>query len=196
MTFSQSDLPHIKWSLITFLVTLALGSSAVYFSQKFAINSQTALRNAQKELNETRNKLNAARDDQTNMSAYTKEFSVIQRLEIIGDEQRINLIEDLDTLRRRNRVIDFKYTIAPQQPYAPSPPLDSGNFALYYSNMKLQIELLHEEQLINFFDSLRHDINGWFILEKCTLEKASAESSQLKADCEGGWLTMKNRNAK
>jgi len=196
MTFAQSDFPHIKWSVITFLITLALGGSAVILSQKFAHSTQTDLRNAQKELNDARSKLNAARDDQSNMSAYTKEFSAIQRLDIIGDEQRLNLIEDLDTLRRRGRVIDFKYTIAPQQPYAPAPALDSGNFALNYSNMKLQIELLHEEQLINFFDNLRHDINGWFILEKCTLEKASAESSQLKADCEGGWLTMKNRNAK
>jgi len=196
MTFTQSDFPHIKWSVITFLITLALGGSAVILSQKFAHSTQTDLQKAQKELNEARSKLNAARDDQANMSAYTKEFSAIQRLEIIGDEQRLNLIEDLDTLRRRNRVIDFKYNIAPQQAYAPSPPLDSGNFALNYSNMKLQIDLLHEEQLINFFDSMRHDINGWFILEKCSLTSAPSATAQLKADCEGGWLTMKNRNAK
>ena len=196
MTFSQSDFPHIKWSLLIFLITLILGGATVFVSQKFAHNSQESKRNAQQQLNDARSRLNAARDDQTNMSAYTKEFSAIQRLNIIGDEQRLNLIEDLDTLRRRNLVVDFKYTVAPQQPYTPAPALDSGNFDLKYSNMKLQIELLHEEQLINFFDSLRRDINGWFILEKCSLERASAASAQLKADCEGGWLTMKNRNAK
>ena len=196
MTFSQTDFPHIKWSLLVFLLTLILGGTAVFISQKMAYKAQTSLLNARQQLKDTRSRLNAARDDQANMSAYTKEYSTIQRLDIIGDEQRLNLIEDLDTLHRRNRVIDFKYTIAPQQIYTPSPALDSGNFILKYSSMKLQIELLHEEQLINFFDSLRHDINGWFILDKCSLERVFAAPAQLKADCEGGWFTMKNRNAK
>ena len=196
MTLSQSDFPHIKWSLLAFVLALMLGGTVVFISQKIAHKTQATLLNAQQQLKDARNKLNAARDDQANMSDYTQEYSAIQRLEIIGDEQRLNLIEDLDTLRRRNRVIDFKYTIAPQQTYTPTPALESGNFIFKYSNMKLQIELLHEEQLINFFDSLRHDISGWFILDKCSLEIASSTSAQLKADCEGGWFTMKNRNAK
>ena len=196
MTFSQSDFQHIKWSMLAFLLTLTLGGTAVFFSQKMAHQTQATLLNAQQQLKDARNRLNAARDDQANMSDYTQEYSAIQRLDIIGDEQRLNLIEDLDTLRRRNKVIDFKYTIAPQQTYTPSPALDSGNFIFKYSNMKLQIELLHEEQLINFFDSLRHDINGWFILDKCSLERVSSTTAQLKADCDGGWFTMKNRNAK
>ena len=196
MTFSQSDFQHIKWSMLAFLLTLTLGGTAVFFSQKMAHQTQATLLNAQQQLKDARNRLNAARDDQANMSDYTQEYSAIQRLDIIGDEQRLNLIEDLDTLRRRNKVIDFKYTIAPQQTYTPSPALDSGNFILKYSNMKLQIELLHEEHLINFFDSLRHDINGWFILDKCSLERVSSTTAQLKADCDGGWFTMKNRNAK
>jgi len=196
MTFSQSDLPYIKWSLLTLLLTLALGGSAVFISQSYAHNAQIAKRTAQQQLNEARSKLNAARDDQENMATYTKEYSAIQRREIIGDEQRLNLIEGLETLRKRNRVLDFKYAIAPQQPYKPAPALDSGNFDLRLSPMTLQIELLHEGQFINFFDNLRRDINGWFMLDHCALERVSGSAAQLKADCAGGWLTLKNRNAK
>jgi len=196
MTFSLSDLPQIKWSLWTFLLTLTIGGSAVFISQKYADNAQNVKRAAQQQLTEARSKLNAARNDQENMAHYTKEYSAIQRREIIGDEQRLNLIEGLETLRKRNRVLDFKYAIAPQQPYKPAPALDSGNFDLKLSPMTLQIELLHEGQLINFFDSLRHDMNGLFILDLCTLERISGSAAQLKADCAGGWLTLKNRNAK
>ena len=201
MTFSQADLVHIKLSLLTFLLTLTIGGSAVFISQKYANNAQTAKRAAQQQLTDARNKLNAARDDQENMSTYTKEYSAIQRREIIGEEQRLNLIEALETLRKLNRVVDFKYAITPQQPYKPAPALDSGNFDLKLSAMTLQFDLLHEGQLIHFFDSLRRDLNGWFILEKCTLERSpgsaqnDASSAQLKADCAGGWLTLKNRNS-
>lgn len=196
MTFSRNDLSHLKLSLLTLLITLAIGGSAVFFSQRFAHNAQQARQEAQRQLADARSRLNAARDDQENMAAYTKEYTAIYRREIIGDEQRLNLIEGLETLRQRKRVLDFKYAIAPQQPYKTVPALDSGNFDLQLSNMTLQIELLHEGQLINFFDSLRRDINGWFVLDKCTMERAPGATAQLKAECAGGWLTLKNRNAK
>ena len=202
MTFSQADLPYIKWSLATFLVIFSLGGSAVLYSQKFASDAQKAKKMAQQQVKEARTKLNAARDDQQNMATYQIEYSAIQRRAIIGNEQRLNLIEELDKLRSRNHVLDFKYSIAPQQAYKPTPAVDSGNFDLKLSPMTLQLALLHEGQFINFFDSLRHDMNGWFILEKCTLERSpgsaqnDTSSAQLKADCTGGWLTMNNRNAK
>ena len=196
MTFSQSDFPYIKWSLLAVVLTLTIGGSAVFVSHNYAHNVRNARSVVQQQLNKARSKLNAARDDQENMATYTKEYSAIQRREIIGEEQRLNLIEELETLRKRNRVLDFKYAIAPQQPYKPAPALNSGNFDLRLSPMTLKFELLHEGQLINFFDSLRRDINGWFILERCALERVSESTAQLKADCAGGWLTLKNRNAK
>lgn len=196
MSFSQEDLPHIKASLTTFLIILTIGGGAVLYSQKYASEAQKTRLNAQQQLTDARNKLQAARADQENMATYTKEYSAIQRREIVGEEQRLNLIEGLELLRKRNRVLDFKYSIAPQQAYKTPNGLDAGNFDLKLSTMTLQLDLLHEGQLINFYDSLRRDMNGWFILNKCTLEHSGGTgTAQLKADCSGGWLTMKNRNA-
>jgi hypothetical protein len=199
MTFSQSDLPHIRWSLLTFLVVLGVGASAVYLSQKIA---DAALRNknaSQQQLSEARNKLNAARDDRDNLSTYAAEYEAWVKHKVIGDEQRLDLIEGLEALRKKERVVDFKYTIAPQAPYTPLPALNSGNFELKQSTMTLQLQLLHEEQLIRFFNSLRSDIKGWFMLDHCAMERATdsaVSSAQLKAECSGSWITIKNRNAK
>ena len=197
MKLSQADFPHIRLSLITFLITLAIGGSTVLINQKFAANAQKAQHDAQQQLNDARSKLAAAHGDQENMATYTKEYSAIQRREIIGEEQRPNLIEGLEILRQRNTVLDIKYAIAPQQPYKPAITLDSGNYDLKFSAMTLQLELLHEGQLINLFSNLRRDMPGWFILDKCTMERSSGTTAaQLKADCAGGWLTLKNRNEK
>jgi hypothetical protein len=69
--------------------------------------------------------------------------------------------------------------------------------------MKLQFNLLHEVQLLNFFDALRKQINGRFQLEGCSMqrvtteeESAAAAGTHIKAECNGGWITLKNRNAK
>jgi hypothetical protein len=64
--------------------------------------------------------------------------------------------------------------------------------------MTIQIDLLHEEQLDRLFSSMAAQMKGWFILDHCTLsagESQSSELTSLKADCAGGWFTMKNRSA-
>ena len=196
MNFSQADLPYLKWSLLSFFLALLIGGSAILIAKNYLASAQDTQRATRQQLADARKNLSAARDDKENMATYTKEYSAILQRDIIGEESRLNLIEALESLRQRNRVRDFKYAIAPQQPYKPTPAQDSGNFDLLFSPMTLQIELLHEGQLINFFDSLRRDIGGWFILEKCTLTRSDVGVAQLKADCAGGWLTMKNRNGK
>lgn len=204
MTFSKSDFSLIKWSLFIFLSVLALGSTAIIASENFITRAQAEQRATQRQMNEARKQLATAGEDRENMKTYTLEYGSLLERNIIGSDQRLDWIEGLDKILKQNRVLDFKYAIAPQQIYIPAPPLDSGNFELYLSSMTLQFNLLHEGQLINFFDTLRNDIKGWFIIDHCTLERGSLASdpanfnsaAQLKADCTGGWLTLKNRNAK
>jgi hypothetical protein len=196
MNLSQADLLYLKWSLLTFILTLVLGLSAVFIAKNYSASAQNSQRVTRQQLSDARKNLNAARDDAENMAIYTQEFSAIQKRDIIGEESRLTLIESLEALRQQNRVLDFKYTIAPQQPYKSVPVLESGNFDLLYSPMTLQIDLLHEGQLINLIDSMSRDMGGWFILEKCMLARNTIGAAQLQANCNGGWLTMKNRNAK
>ena len=81
-----------------------------------------------------------------------------------------------------------------------TPPLSNGNFELNLSGMTLQLDLLHEGQLINFLDVLSKEMKGRFLLDHCSIDRSGTVTdtnpvAQLKAECAGGWLTLKNRNA-
>ena len=209
MTLSKADLPHLKWSLLVFLFSLAISVTAVVLSENFVSHAQTDYQMTQRHLSEARAHLAAAEDDSANMSTYAREYATLLDRKIIGVDQRLDWIEGLEAIQRQNHVPQFTYTIDPQQPYTPVPPIDSGNFSLYLSGMSLQLELLHEEQLINFLDTLRSNIQGRFLLDHCKLERTGSTpanivtsetqpvtSPQLRAECSGGWLTIKNRNEK
>lgn len=208
MTFSKSDLPHIKWSLVIFVFVLCAGSAAIVASENFSARSQREQRDANNQLSKARNQFATTEQDRENMKAYTLEYGSLLERNIIGDSQRLDWVEGMDNLRKQNLVLDFRYTIAPQKPYTPNPPLDSGNFQLNTSDMTLQFELLHEEQLTAFFDALHTGIKGWFILDHCSLERtataprdgkelrASRATPLLKAECTGGWLALNNKDAK
>lgn len=197
MSFSTDDLGEIKWSLLACLLSGVVAVGLINYSADIQQKSLKALQQAQRQLNAARDQLLTAQSDQENMASYQMEYDALVAQKVIGNEQRLNWIEGLEQLRRQNLLPDFRYTIAPQSAYSPNPPLNAGNFALSLSQMTMELDLLHEGQLLNFLGALSRQMPGWFLLDKCTLTRNDATqngSVMLKAQCAGGWFTMKNRS--
>jgi hypothetical protein len=197
MSFSKADLDELKWSLGAFALSLGLSGALISLSGTYLEHSLKESQTAQKQLNDSRMQLIAMQGDMENMSSYALEYNALLAQKVIGNEQRLDWMEGLEKLRQKGSVLDFKYTIAPQQAYTPNPPVDAGNFQLSRSSMTLQIEMLHEEQLLNLFADMRKELNGWFMLDGCSITRTGTldDIAPLKADCTGGWFTMKTKGA-
>ncbi|MEQ1527217.1 MAG: hypothetical protein ABL911_10805 [Gallionella sp.] len=198
--FSASDFSIIRWSVIALCLS-ALASGVMLFSSgKYTEKTERDLQAAQAASDDARRHLFAANEDKENMAIYADEYGKLMTRKMFGDEQRLDWIEGLEKLRQQKLVTDFKYTIAPQKNHTPQPAIASGNFDIHYSEMKLSFDLLHEEQLLNFLDALRLQNTGWYQLDGCTLKHNEGADpitlANLKAECTGGWITLKNRNAK
>ena len=209
MKLSSSDLLLMRRSILVICTSIAVSAIFLYSSGIYTEKTQRDFQNAQNMLNDARNRLTAAHEDQKNMDIYADEYGALIGRNVIGNDQRLDWIEGLEKLRRQNLVNDFRFDIAPQRVYVPKPPISSGNFDINFSEMKLQFDLLHETQLVNFFTALGRQIKGWYQLEECTLQRSGDEntatstlrpssgqaSTHLKVECSGGWITLKNRNA-
>jgi len=198
MKFSKTDFLLLRRSILMACASALLGITVLYGSSQYAEKAKENRHNALRLLNEAQNRLAAARQDQENMLVYSGEYSALEERKVMGDEQRLDWIEGFEKLRQQNLVTDFRYNIAPQKNHAAISASESGNFHVRYSEMKLQFDLLHEAQLLNFFDALRNQMKGHYQLEGCALQRGNAEANgflRLKAECSGGWITLKNRNA-
>jgi hypothetical protein len=195
MSFSKADLADLKWSLGALLFSIALSGAIIFFSGNYLEQSLKDRQAAQNQLSESRTHLLAMQNDRDNMSSYALEYNALLAQKVIGNEQRLDWMEGLEALRQQGTVLDFKYNIAPQQAYAPNPPVDAGNFQLSRSSMSLQIDLLHEEQLLRLLAEMRKQMNGWFMLDGCSLSRTDPLGglAPLKAECSGGWFTLKNK---
>lgn len=201
MKLSRADLMPMRRSLLLACLSVLVSAMLLYSSIEHARQTQQNLYLAQSQFDAARNQLSAIQDDQKNMADYAGQYGVLLDQQIIGDEQRLDWIEGLERIRRQNLVLSFHYNIAPQKAYSTNPPIDSGNFDIRYSEMQLQFELLHESQLLDFLAALRGQINGLYQLKECTLQRIDTNSmnvqhnpAQLRAECSGGWITLKHRN--
>lgn len=202
MRFSKSDFALMRWSILAVCVSVLASVIVLYSSGEYAKKAQNDKLSAQNMLNDARNRLTTAYQDENNITIYANEYGALLENKIIGDDQRLDWMEGLEKIRQQNLVLNFHYNIAPQKKYGLQPSIESGNFDINYSEMKLQFDLLHEAQLLRFFEALRANIKGWYQLNGCTLQRnavtpGSGENGepQIKAECSGGWITLKNRNA-
>lgn len=198
MSFSTADIAEIKWSLLACVLALVGAIALFNYSTAFEQQAQQQLMQAQRLQADARKQLVNAQSDLENMASYQMEYDALVAQKVIGSEQRLDWIEGLEKMRAQKLVPEFQYTIAPQQPYVPNPPPQAGNFALNISPMNLQIDLLHEEQLLRFFTAMHTQLQGWFILDHCSLARSETGASNvatLTAECVGGWFTMKNGSA-
>ncbi len=200
----KTDFTFYRWGVLALLIAFGAGGAVVLLTQDFYSRAQGADTAAQKQLSDARRDLAAAEDDQQNMAAYAQEYAALLSRDIVGRERPLlDWYDGLKALRRENIVLGFKYNIGPEQPYKPPVAVDSGNFALNMSSMTLSFDLLHEGQLANFFDALRSNINGFYMLGGCTVSRVSVNEAgspsgfapSLRAECQGEWLTLRNRNA-
>ncbi len=204
MKFSTADFAVLRWNIVALFAAAAFGSVIFYTSNLYVESAKNEMLKARSESNDARRRLSAAIDDRENMSIYSDEYGALGQLNIIGDDKRLDWIEDMENLRQQNLVLDFSYQISPQKNYTPKPPISAGNFEIHYSEMKLHFALLHEVQLLNFFRAMSNDIRGWYQLDSCSIQRKTGATDgnklsrppQLSAECSGGWITLKNRNVK
>ena len=220
MKLTQADLPALRLSLLAIGSAVLMSSAVLYFSSEYAAKTESSLSSARNMGNDARRRLIAAKEDRENMSIYADEYGALIKRKIVGEDQRLDWMEGMEGLRQMNLVTDFRYNIAPQTNYAPQPQFDTGSYDIHYSETKLQFDLLHEGQLVDFFTTLRSKLTGWYQLEGCAIQRSvkgeevradapargtptgspllrsdPSAATQLKAECTGGWVTLKSRNS-
>lgn len=198
MKITKSDMYVMRSSLITLFIAIGCSLLLIYFSDRQSTIAKQSWDAAQQQLRTAQTGLNDAKQDYNNVIDYRDEYATSIAQHLIGNESRLDWVENLERIREQKLVADMHYNIGPQKPYVAQPAIDSGNFELKYSEMKLQLDLLHETQLLDFFDALRTQIKGWYQLDECSIVRSASGSTnlttQLHAECSGGWITLRNRS--
>lgn len=193
MKIGSADLPKLQFSLLAALAMMAIGAGIVYFSLSLIKTAKLEQAAAQAERNDFDGKLKRVRSEEDEIRQKSAIFHKLQARGVVGEEQRLEWVELLKEIRDRRRLLDLQYEIAPQRLLDVN--LGSG-FAYYASTMKVQLKLLHEEDLTRLLDDLRQQARALIQIKSCNvsrLPRGGAEGgtqAQLQADCQIDWVTL------
>jgi hypothetical protein len=202
MKSNASDLARLKWAIAFLILMSACGGGAVWSALKLQKSSEKVKAEASAARNDIRAKLARARDEQAELRDKITRFQALKDRGYIGAEQRLDWVEAIARIKTTRRIYKLEYDFAPQRPVDSSilsAGPAAGGFDFLASQMRMQVQFLHEGELLSLINDIRNSVQAIIQLRSCSVERAQTVAGDrnnpapLKADCTLEWITLKER---
>ncbi|MCK9379776.1 MAG: hypothetical protein M0P95_01775 [Sulfuritalea sp.] len=200
MKLDANDLKRLQWA-IAFLVIMALiGGGSVWSTRQLKKSSEKTFKEAATARKDIQTRLARARVEEQELRDKINRFQTLKARGYIGPEKRLDWIETIARIKVARRIFKLGYEFSPQRPADASilaGGASAGGFEVMSSQMRLQIELLHEGELLAFLAELRDTVEALLQVRSCTIERIApgnanrGNNAQLRADCTLEWITLR-----
>lgn len=198
---TAQDFARLRWSLALLVAFAALGAGAVAAALHFSAQGAVAYKQALTQRNDIQSRLARANEEEADIRQKIGRYQLMAARGYIGQEHRLEWVERIAQIKNARRLIDIQYELSPQQPLGAA-ALPVGNAAggheFMTSTMKLQMQLLHEEDLLGFLGDLGGSVQAFLHVRDCNVERLPKTGNerggaQLKADCDIEWITLREK---
>ncbi|MDI6746003.1 MAG: hypothetical protein QMD17_02550 [Rhodocyclaceae bacterium] len=190
---SVINLVALRWHLGLLLLALLLAAGVLAVTTHFDRQASLAHKQALVRQSETAAKLERVHDDERKIRAKINLYQELVRHGRTEPEKRLEWVETLRRIKESRRLLDLNYEISPQRPLDEK-ALTTGGYDFLVSPMKLDLPLLHEDDLLGLLADLSAQVQALISVKSCKIERSSADPQQqlatLKAHCEIDWITL------
>ncbi|HSD41988.1 MAG TPA: hypothetical protein VLD36_08975 [Burkholderiales bacterium] len=180
----------------------AAGATAVFLVQQVVQKTDAEQKAAAAERQNAQNRLARATEEEREIRERLVDYRKLRDRGLIGDEQRLEWVERIVEIKSRRKLFDLKYSIEPQRAAEYPGIAGAGDVEFMVSSMKVDIALLHEEDLFRFLEDLRSALNSHVLVRSCTMLRIDRGGSEravgprLRADCAIDLVTIRDSKAK
>jgi hypothetical protein len=193
---NNEELKTLRTPLVVLLVMIAVAGAAVYYTDMLAKAASTDLARQKGVFQTAQSRMRQSGDEKDTIVKYVDTYRELEKNGFAGEEQRINWLDALRNANTRAELFGVSYQIGIQHAYPHATEYDPGSISLQESLMELDLRLMHEGDLLRFFDELRSQKVGLFDVKDCTLIRIDRaenlrNSPYLNAKCNLSWITAR-----
>lgn len=194
MKFTARDFVKIRLPLLGSLLLLALAGALAWWSTLEAQKATHERDTAAASRNQIEQRLRQVRTEEQELKERALAFQKMQSSGMTGEERRLDWTEMLRQIQQDMRLPGMNYEFGAQKALE---GVNLAAYAFFASPMRLQLRLLHEEDLINFLARLQREAKALVLVRNCKLSplvggsEGHAAIAQLAAECELQWITAR-----
>lgn len=199
MTLTGRDIPKLLGPLLAALVMFVIAGLLVWGSQIDADKAEQERNAATAARNQIEQRLRQVRTEEQDIKERTQLLQQLQNAGITGEEKRLDWMELLRDIQRELRIPGMSYEFGIQTALDKA---GDASYAWYASPLRVELRLLHEEDLLNFLVALQKNAKALIIVRHCSLSPLPAQAdarqslAKLAAECEMQWLTARQVSEK
>jgi len=197
LPFPKQDLLLLKWPAVFLALVLTLGGGGYTTAWLVTKQIRQNLFAAEESRQEVENRIHEIEQAKETTSHYLDRYRELKKTGVIGEEDRLKLLTVFDELRRHYDLYPLKIEIEPQQTIQPnleqSEETQEGA-VIRVSPVLVNLDLLHEEDLLRLLAGLRNAAIGKITVESCIITRNEGASPQLTAVCRLLWWNFYQEN--
>jgi hypothetical protein len=201
VNFTTEELKKLALPLVILAVLLIAGAGLIYWAQQAQRSSVQQLGAARTERAQAQERLTRIAEEEREVNNKLAVYRQLKSLRILGEEQRLEWADAMSRIRTSRELLDLRYVVERQRLLL-SAPGKPANVDFFASTMKIEVALLHEEDLLGFLRELRETGNAFYSVKRCSLTRTGAAPTglsivpRLRAECEIDLITILDRAAK
>lgn len=192
----RENLAFMRLAIALLAASIVTGIALYFGGGAFLNNAENKAAVAGQRYATAREQLARAETEKEEIRLYLAPYQALAAAGKAGEEQRLEWIDALTRIREQHKLFPIDYDIASRRPYTlPDGPATPA-LSLSASRMQLRFGLLHEGDLPTLFNNLPTESKGYFVLDRCTLERTATDpvpqlGENLKGECTLDWISFK-----
>jgi len=201
MNLTREELKKIALPLLAAVALLGAGVALIQLAGQSLSANQRQLAAVQAERRQSTERLARIAEEEREVKEKLDVYKQLKGLNILGEERRLEWAEAIARIRTQRELLDLSYRIDRQR-MLKSVPGKPDNVDFLASTMRVQLALLHEEDLLRFLADLRASGNAYYSVKSCLLARTGQAATgvtitpRLRASCEIDLITVVDRGAK
>lgn len=194
---NKLDWSVLQGSVITFIISIVISATLIGSTWYYRDKMQREYQLQKSRFQSISNQYLAVDQEEKLIRDYYPKFVELYNKGILGQERRLNWIETLHNAEEQIKLPSITYDIASQTKFIPDYSLNMGNFQIYSSPMKLNMNLLHEGDLQELLNTLDSQAPGIYNVSSCKLSRSGMikiddpRKGNITAECELKWFNIK-----
>jgi hypothetical protein len=169
-----------------------------YVGAQYSTTQQQENRKLKSEHADFTARLAAINEEEQLQQQFATSYLEFAKRGVIGDEERLNWISQIQEIANKRRLYNLNYSIANRvsHPAVAFAFTEKSTIQIQSTMMKISLPMLHDLDFLMFLEDYAQNVEGTFVPFQCTLSRSNQEpfevelKENLKADCTLEWLTV------
>lgn len=178
MNITRDDLKRLRAPLALAVVLTAAGAAVLITSQSYldAAKAERAMTRASRVAAQER--VLRVSEEEREIRENLVDYERMREHGMVSEQNRIEWIESIARIKNTRKLFEIRYRIEAQRPLDYPGVVATGNADLVVSRVRLEMLLLHEDDLLNFLADLQSAKKAYVSVRQCMVTRLDRGPTQ------------------